>query len=107
MEKRINPDFPKRPARYKVDALKEIGTATISAEFKPIDGIKDSFMMGPQSCSLGNKLGGGPSRSNSCPFEKIIIKMLRSIKMSRNSFIVMLFILLKQEMWSWLTPGGI
>ena len=41
MEKRINPDFPKRPARYKVDALKEIGTATISAELKHIAGIKD------------------------------------------------------------------
>jgi len=49
MEKRINPDFPKRPARYKVDALKEIGTARISAELKHIAGIKDSFIMGPQS----------------------------------------------------------
>jgi len=58
MEMRINPDFPKRPDRNKVDALKEIGAATISAELKHIAGIKDSFMMGPKSCALGKTIGG-------------------------------------------------
>ena len=58
MEIRINPDFPKRPDRSKVDALKEIGSATISAELKHVSGIRDSFMLGPRSIVHGKTIGG-------------------------------------------------
>ena len=58
MEMRINPEFPTRPDRRKVDSLKAIGSATISAELKHGAGIRDSFMMGLKSCHTGKTIGG-------------------------------------------------
>ena len=45
MEMLINREFPERPEKDKLDELKSIGSATISAELKHLAGIEDSFML--------------------------------------------------------------
>jgi len=58
MEMRINQEFPKRPERSKVEALKAIGSATLSAELKHGSGIQDSHIVGPKTCRPGQIIGG-------------------------------------------------
>ena len=58
MEMLINREFPKRPEKNKLDELKTIGSATISAELKHLAGIEDSFMLGPKTCNPGQSIAG-------------------------------------------------
>ena len=58
MEMLINREFPKRPKKNKLDELKSIGSATISAELKHLAGIEDSFMLGPTTCNPGQSIAG-------------------------------------------------
>ena len=58
MEMLINREFPKRPEKNKLDELKSIGSATISAELKHLAGIEDSFMLGPKTCNPGQSIAG-------------------------------------------------
>ena len=58
MELRINKKFPERPERNKIEALKAIGSATLSAELKHGSGIMDSSMIGPKTCRPGQIIGG-------------------------------------------------
>ena len=54
----IKREFPKRPEKNKLDELKSIGSATISAELKHLAGIEDSFMLGPKTCNPGQSIAG-------------------------------------------------
>ncbi len=58
MEINITPVNFQRPERSKIEALKEIGSATISAELKHMAGIRNSHIVGPVSQEKGRVIGG-------------------------------------------------
>ena len=58
MELNINQTSFQRPPAEKIMALKEIGSATISAELKHMSGIRNSHMIGPRTCRKGEIISG-------------------------------------------------
>ena len=103
----INREFPKRPEKNKLDELKSIGSATISAELKHLAGIEDSFMLGPKTCNPGQSIAGPAITLQFMPIREDYYKDEQNTKTSRNNSIGMLCTLQRLEISLLLTLGGI
>ena len=58
METQVHPVRFQRPERAKIEQLKEIGSATLSAELKHKAGIRNSHIIGPVTQEKGRVIGG-------------------------------------------------
>ena len=58
METQVHPVRFRRPERAKIEQLKEIGSATLSAELKHKAGIRNSHIVGPVTQEKGRVIGG-------------------------------------------------
>ena len=58
METQVHPVRFQRPKRAKIEQLKEIGSATLSAELKHKAGIRNSHIVGPVTQEKGRVIGG-------------------------------------------------
>ena len=108
METQVHPVRFQRPERAKIEQLKEIGSATLSAELKHKAGIRNSHIVGPVTQETGRVIGGPAITLQFMPIREDyyddkseyqeVEKQLHRHALSTSQ---------KLEMWWWLTPGKI